>query len=192
MWDWSPSKERQVRQEERQNTIISHLFHDLRQKLEASLEKGALNWATTFIKAKGSILLKTGIPGCYTPSVRLSVHDEMQDVSTQMMQEFFHDVTVLSILLPLNCKYMTYHTANSSHEARVEFTARGLKTRAQRTLFDIRVFEPAASCHWAWHQRQIINEMIKKRKKGPTPERIQNTNHGVFIKLVSFYKFRKE
>lgn len=87
---------------------------------------------------------------------------------------------------------MTYQTANSSHEARVEFTARGLKTRAQRTFFDIRVFEPAASCHRAQHQWQIINEVIKKREKGQHQKESKTHIMGIFIKLVSFNKFRKK
>lgn len=143
MWNWTPSIECQVRQEEQLNTIISHLSHDLRQKLEVSLETGPLNWfKKKKIKTKGFSLLKARIHWYYSPSPRLSIHDEISDIKAHMMHEYFHRVTILLIILSLKSESLTYQTACSSNEARVELTARLFRTRAQRTFFDIRVFEP--------------------------------------------------
>lgn len=94
------------------------------------------------IKTKGFSLLKARIHWYYSPSPRLSIHDEISDIKAHMMHEYFHRVTILLIILSLKSESLTYQTACSSNEARVELTARLFRTRAQRTFFDIRVFEP--------------------------------------------------
>lgn len=102
-------------------------------------------------------------------------HDEVRDVTAQMLKEVCHDVTVEPMLLPLQGEHLARRTANVSNEARVDVSARGFWTRGQRAYFDIRIFDPMAHCHRdltldAAHRR---NEQEKNRAY---EERIQNVD----------------
>ena len=110
-------------------------------------------------------------------------HDEVRDLTTQMLREVCRDVTVEPQLLPLEGERLTYRTSNAANDARVDVSARGFWTRGQRAYFDIRIFDPSARCYQelsleASHRR---NEQEKRRKY---EERIQNIDHGSFTPLV--------
>ena len=110
-------------------------------------------------------------------------HDEVRDLTAQMLREVCRDVTVEPQLLPMEGEHLTHRTSNTSNDARVDVCARGFWTRGQRAYFDIRIFDPSARCYQdlsleAAHRR---NEQEKKRKY---EERIQNIDHGTFTPLV--------
>lgn len=110
-------------------------------------------------------------------------HDEVRDVTAQMLKEVCHDGTVEPMLLPLQGEHLARRTANVSNEARVDVSARGFWTRGQRAYFDIRIFDPMAHCHRdltldAAHRR---NEQEKNRAY---EERIQNVDQGSFTPVV--------
>lgn len=110
-------------------------------------------------------------------------HDEVRDLTANMLREVCHDVSTEPTLLPLDGEHLRYRTANTTNEARVDVSARGFWTRGQRAFMDIRIFDPMASCHRqlsleAAHQR---NEQEKIRAYG---ERIQHVDQGSFTPLV--------
>ena len=110
-------------------------------------------------------------------------HDEVRDLTANMLREVCHDVATEPTLLPLEGEHLRYRTANTSNEARVDVSARGFWTRGQKAFCDIRIFDPMASCHRelsleAAHRR---NEQEKTRAYG---ERIQHVDHGTFTPLV--------
>lgn len=110
-------------------------------------------------------------------------HDEVRDLTANMLREVCHDVATEPTLLPLEGENLQYRTANTSPEARVDISARGFWTRGQRAFLDIRIFNPMATCHRglsleAAHQR---NEQEKTRAYG---ERILHVDHGSFTPLV--------
>ena len=110
-------------------------------------------------------------------------HDEVRDLTTSMLREVCHDVSIEPHLIPLNGEHMRYRTANTTNEARVDISARGFWSRGQRAFFDIRIFDPMAACYReqsleAAHQR---NEQDKDRAY---QERIQHVDQGSFTPLV--------
>ena len=110
-------------------------------------------------------------------------HDEVRDITAQMLKEVCHDVAVEPQLLPLQGEQLARRSANTSGDARVDVSARGFWTRGQRAYFDIRIFDPMAHCHReltldAAHKR---NEQEKCRQY---EERIQGVDQGSFTPLV--------
>lgn len=110
-------------------------------------------------------------------------HDEVRDLTANMLREVYHDVSTEPALLPLDGEHMRYRTANTTNEARVDISARGFWTRGQKAFMDIRIFDPMAASHRelsleAVHQR---NELEKIRAYG---ERIQHVDQGSFTPLV--------
>ena len=112
-----------------------------------------------------------------------SRHDEVRDVTANMLREICQDVTTEPPLLELTGEHLQYRTANTTNDARVDISARGFWTRGQKAFVDIRIFEPMAACHRnlsleAAHKR---NEQEKERSYS---ERIRNVDHGSFTPLV--------
>ena len=110
-------------------------------------------------------------------------HDEVRDLTASMLREVCHDVSTEPLLLPLEGERVRYRTANTTNEARVDVCARGFWTGGQKAFFDIRIFDPMATCHRelsleAAHHR---NEQEKMRAYG---ERILHVDHGSFTPLV--------
>ena len=99
-----------------------------------------------------------------------------------MLKEVCHDVSTEPILLPLEGEHLRYRTANTTNEARVDVCARGFWTRGQRAFFDIRIFDPMATCH-----RELSLDAAHRRneqKMRSYSERIQHVDHGTFTPLV--------
>ena len=110
-------------------------------------------------------------------------HDEVRDLTANMLREVCNDVSTEPLLLPLDGEHFRHRTANDSNEARVDVSARGFWMRGQMAFLDIRIFDPMAACHRelsleAAHQR---NEQEKTRAYG---ERIQHVDQGSFTPLV--------
>ena len=110
-------------------------------------------------------------------------HDEMRDLTANMLREICHDVTTEPSLLPLEGENLRYRTANTRVEARVDISARGFWRRGEKAFMDIRIFEPMAACHRnisldAAHRR---NEQEKIRAY---EDRIINVDQGSFTPLV--------
>ena len=110
-------------------------------------------------------------------------HDEVRDLTANMLREVCHDVSTEPSLLPLEGEHLQYRTANTTNEARVDVSARGFWTRGQKAFFDIRIFDPTALSYRelsleAAHRR---NEQEKMRAYA---ERIQQVDHGSFTPLV--------
>lgn len=110
-------------------------------------------------------------------------HDEVRDLTAQMLKEVCRDVTTEPSLLPLEGEQLTLQTANTSRDARVDVSARGFWTRGQRAFFDIRIFDPMARSH-----RDLPLEAAHKRneqeKSRAYEERILHVDHGSFTPLV--------
>ena len=86
-------------------------------------------------------------------------------------------------LVELTGEEMDHRTANTSPEARLDISARGVWARNQRAFFDVRVFSPNARRfqNQTLKKAYIANEKEKKRSYG---QRIQEVEHGTFTPLV--------
>ena len=110
-------------------------------------------------------------------------HDEIRDITCSLLKKVCSDATKEPLLQPLQGEIFNYKTANVEQEARVDISARGFWNRGQKAVFDLRIFNPLASCYSrlsldAAHSR---NERDKTIKYG---ERIIDVKQGTFTPLV--------
>ena len=110
-------------------------------------------------------------------------HDEVRDVTYDMLKEVSRDVSKEPLLQKLTGEKFTYKTAVTNQEARVDVSARDFWTRGQKAFFDVRIFEPLAHTYkgMSLEQAHIHNEQEKMRKYR---ERIQQVEQGSFTPLV--------
>ena len=110
-------------------------------------------------------------------------HDEVRDLTAEMLKEVCRDVSVEPPLLPLNGEVFSHQTANTSNDARVDLCVGGCWTRGQRAFFDVRIFDPMAACY-----RDLQLDAAHKRNEAEKirayEERIQNVDQGSFTPLV--------
>jgi hypothetical protein len=120
---------------------------------------------------------------CHTggfPSLR---HNDLRDITDNLLNETCSDVSVEPILQPLSGENFSYRTANTDDDARADIAASNFWTPRQRSFFDIRVFNPFSSLYKktsiiSGHRR---NEQEKSRNY---EERIITVEQGSFTPLV--------
>ena len=110
-------------------------------------------------------------------------HDEVRDLTYEMLKEVCKYVTKEPALQPMSGETFKYKTAKTQESARVDLMAQGFWTRGQRAFFDVRIFEPTAQCYVnrSLDQAHRTNEQEKKRGYA---ERIRRVEHGTFTPLV--------
>lgn len=110
-------------------------------------------------------------------------HDEVRDLTANMLKEVCTDVCVEPELINLQGEILQHGTANRQDRARVDVSARGFWVRGQRAFFDVRIFDPMAPTYRgstldAAHKK---NEQEKNRAYA---ERIIQVEQGSFTPLV--------
>ena len=110
-------------------------------------------------------------------------HNELRDVTGELLDEVCRDVCIEPVLSELTGESLTLRTANSSKEARLDISARGVWSKGQRAFFDVRVFNPYAQ---SYNDRTLaemykMNEELKKREYN---ERVLQIENGTFTPLV--------
>ncbi|XP_047494101.1 uncharacterized protein LOC125042504 [Penaeus chinensis] len=81
---------------------------------------------------------------CKTGGFVVIRHDEVRDLTAQMLREVCHDVRVEPDLLPTGRRSFTLRSVNTAEDARLNISARGFWARGQRAFFDVRIFNPMA------------------------------------------------
>ena len=110
-------------------------------------------------------------------------HDEVRDITYEMLKEVCRCVTKEPTLQTLSGETFRYRTANTQDNARLDLMVRGFWTPGQCAFFDVRIFEPTAQCYKnkSLEQAHSTNEQEKKRIYS---ERIRNVEQGTFTPLV--------
>jgi hypothetical protein len=110
-------------------------------------------------------------------------HNEVRDITANLLSEVCNDVAVEPILQPLTGEQFRYRTANRSAEARLDVSARGFWTRGQRTFCDVRVFDPSAPrlLSKPLSSTYVDHEQEKRRAYN---QRVLQIEHGSFTPLV--------
>ena len=108
--------------------------------------------------------------------------DDVRDLFASLLKDVCHDVEVELHLQPLTGEVLI-SSANSSDEAPLDVSARGFWQRRQRTVFDVRVFNPFAKSHLKKKLDTAFssNENEKTRHYN---QRIIEVEHGSFSPLV--------
>ena len=110
-------------------------------------------------------------------------HNELRDLTYQMMREVCKNAEKEPLLQPLTGEKFQHATANTLDNARLDLSAQGFWTRGERAFFDIRVFDPVALSYMnqsleASHGKQ------EEHKRLCYEERIINVEHGSFTPLI--------
>ena len=110
-------------------------------------------------------------------------HNELRDMTADLLSEVCKDVAIEPMLNELTGENLGQASANTSAEARLDVSARGVWSRNQRAFFDIRVFNPNARRFQGQSLKQsyITNEKEKKRTYN---NRILQVENGTFTPLV--------
>ena len=115
------------------------------------------------------------------PSIR---HNEVRDITANLLSEVCHNVSVEPGLQPLTGETLDFATSNTSSEARLDIAASGVYgSRFERDFFDVRVFNPYASSN----TRQSLSATYKRHeddKKRQYQQRVQEIEHASFSPLV--------
>ena len=70
-------------------------------------------------------------------------HNELRDLTANLLRELAHDVRVEPELEPLSGETFPLRSANTDAHARLDVAARGVYwSRFERTMFGVRVFNP--------------------------------------------------
>ena len=110
-------------------------------------------------------------------------HNEVRDITGEMLNEVCKDVTLEPELIPLTGEKLKYKTSNTDERARTDLSARNFWIRGERAFFDIRVFDPVAP---SYEERSLsaLHRMQEQDKNRRYAERIVNVEHGSFTPLV--------
>ena len=110
-------------------------------------------------------------------------HNEIRDITADLLTEVCHDVAIEPMLQPLTGEKFQKKTANMSDEARLDLSARGVWTKGDRAFFDVRVFYPNARSNSQGSLRSAFNihECEKKREYA---HRVLEVEHASFTSLV--------
>ncbi|XP_047481418.1 uncharacterized protein LOC125033892 [Penaeus chinensis] len=82
---------------------------------------------------------------CKTGGFVCMRHDEVRDVTAQMLGEVCRDVRIEPPLIPTEGRNFSLQSANTADDARLDISANSFWIRGQRAFFDIRIFNPMAT-----------------------------------------------
>ena len=93
-------------------------------------------------------------------------HNEIRDVSANLMDDVCHDVQIEPKLQSLDGDIFSSNSTTTDDDARLEIKANGLWcSRSNRTLFDVKIFNPhAKSCPKTIQDAYKYHESIKRNK----------------------------
>ena len=112
-----------------------------------------------------------------------SHHNDLRNITANLLSEVCKDVCVEPELAPLSGETIVPKSANTSSEARLDISARGVWTTGQRAFFDVRLFNPFARRYsgLTLSQAYKANEAEKKRSYN---DRVMLIENATFTPLV--------
>ena len=96
-------------------------------------------------------------------------HNELRDLTAEILDEICNDVKIEPLLQPLNGEMFSKRSAIRTDDARADVAARGFWTRGQM-----------AKCH----RNQTLQAVHRKNENEKNNDRIINVDHGSFTPLV--------
>ena len=114
------------------------------------------------------------------PTIR---HNELRDITAELLTEVCHNVAVEPVLLPLSGEVFSARSTITSASARADVRATGFWTRGEDAYFDVKVFHPYASSYQSRTPASLF-QTHETRKRLEYEERIVNVDHGSFTPLV--------
>ena len=109
-------------------------------------------------------------------------HDQLRDLTADLLQEVCPNVTVEPLLQPLHGEQLG-RSANTQDSARLDIRATGFWTSAQDAFFDVRVFYPFASSYQN-SQLASVYKQHESKKRLEYGRRVREVERGTFTPLV--------
>ena len=110
-------------------------------------------------------------------------HNEIRDLSADLLSDVCKDVKVEPVLEPLTGEHFEEKSIAKEEEARVDISARGFWSRGQTAFCDVRVFSPLAKSYVSRNLAGVYRSQ-EKEKKRKYNLRIQHVDRGTFTPLV--------
>ena len=121
---------------------------------------------------------------CALGSFIISCHNELRDLTADLLLEVCNDVEVEPRLQPVSAHHVLPTSANRSDEARLDVKACGLwGGRFERAFFDVRVFSPSAISN----QTSTLTAAFRKQelsKRRTYEQRVRDVEMASFTPLV--------
>ena len=111
-------------------------------------------------------------------------HNEIRDLTANLLWEVAHDVCVEPALEPLSGEMFPFRSTNIEDHARVDVAARWwYESRFERTMFDVRVFNPFVPLNRNLTLSSVYrkHEQEKRRKY---ERRVLEVEHSSFVPIV--------
>ena len=114
------------------------------------------------------------------PSIR---HNELRDITADLLSEVCDDVSLEPSFQRLSGESLVPLYANSDDQARSDISARGFWSSHQLSYFDVRVYNPFATCY----KKSSLASCHRKHegdKRQVYEDRVLNVEHGSFTPLI--------
>ena len=92
-------------------------------------------------------------------------HNELRDVTAELLQQACHNVKIEPPLEPLTGETFTQRSTNITQEARLDVSARGVFVAYQKVFADIRVVNPIAMRYVNQTPEQILEGNANEKKR---------------------------
>ena len=120
---------------------------------------------------------------CPKGGLVIARHNEIRDITAEILGEICTGVTVEPTLTPLTGESLPHATAIKSDQARADVSARVFWIKGQIAYCDVRVFNPIAKCHLN-KSLPSVHKKNENEKKRQYNQRILQIEHGSFTPLV--------
>ena len=121
---------------------------------------------------------------CPTGAFPIVRHDELRDLTADLLSEVCHDVCIEPHLQPLTGESLSYSTANTEENARLDVRAHGFwGLRQQSAFFNERVFHPNAPSYHGL-QLEACYRRHENEKCRAYEQRLGEIENGSFTPLV--------
>ena len=110
-------------------------------------------------------------------------HNELRDLTANMLTEVCKDVAIEPSLLEINGETFKLKSTKTGAESRPDISALGFWINGQRAFFDVRVCDPTVPSYVNSSVQQCLNRNEKEKKRNYN-ERIMNVDNGSFTPLV--------
>ena len=115
------------------------------------------------------------------PSIR---HNELRDITADLLKEVCSDITVEPPLQPLTGKVLSMRTSIRGEEARLDISAKGFwGGQFERAFFDVRVFNPSAPTNRS-HQLTANYRRHEQEKRRAYEQCVREVERASFTPLV--------
>ena len=119
---------------------------------------------------------------CHKGGLPTLRHNEVRDLTSELLSERSHCVSIEPKLQSLHNEDIRFHTANKEDEACLDVQASEIWCKGQEAFFDIRVFYLSISSYRQKDLKALYT--LHERQKRAYAEHVREVEHGAFTSIV--------